>query len=288
MLSNKDIVYELGRNIAIFPIKSENLKGASYNLTASKYAWVYSPSVKNSYKYKDKIYKSGDNCVYGDTIILFPKTVTLIETEEVLAVSNNIGGTFHSRVSMVNKGIGHISTCLGPNWCGQCLIALHNITDSIIEVKCGDEICSVVFEYIHKNSDMKNQNKTGHTDKFSNYGIKLSDEEEKDLNADWKGSFKEVSAKMCGNINKKKMDRKSEYLILKETYKNNWKQYINKSNIILTIIIVFMVAVMFILAALIERFTGETVWWDRAWSILSSGVIIYIIHIIMNNIRRRD
>ena len=36
MLSNKDIVYELGRNIAIFPIKSENLKVASYNLTASK------------------------------------------------------------------------------------------------------------------------------------------------------------------------------------------------------------------------------------------------------------
>lgn len=39
MLSNKDIIKELGKNIAIYPFNKSNIKGASINLTASNMAW---------------------------------------------------------------------------------------------------------------------------------------------------------------------------------------------------------------------------------------------------------
>lgn len=38
-LSDQDIKRELGRDILIYPFNESNLKGASYNLTASKLAW---------------------------------------------------------------------------------------------------------------------------------------------------------------------------------------------------------------------------------------------------------
>ncbi len=39
ILSDLDIKRELGVNIYVYPYKAKNLKGASYNLTASKLAW---------------------------------------------------------------------------------------------------------------------------------------------------------------------------------------------------------------------------------------------------------
>ena len=39
ILSDKDIKNELGINIYIYPYKADNLKGASYKLTASELAW---------------------------------------------------------------------------------------------------------------------------------------------------------------------------------------------------------------------------------------------------------
>lgn len=81
-------------------------------------------------------------------IVLLPHTTTLIETTEVLGVTNNIGGALHSKVGLVSKGIGHIGTMLGPGYCGHLLIALHNITDDAIAIKVGSTFVSLAFDYL--------------------------------------------------------------------------------------------------------------------------------------------
>ncbi len=67
ILSDQDIKKELGINIYIYPYKAENLKGASYNLTASELAWDLST--------KDSIYDTNEK-----KIIIKPNTTALIET----------------------------------------------------------------------------------------------------------------------------------------------------------------------------------------------------------------
>ena len=54
VLSNVDLEKELlkGKNIRIFPLKVDNIKGSTYNLTASEYAW--SISTKKSLVNDDK------------------------------------------------------------------------------------------------------------------------------------------------------------------------------------------------------------------------------------------
>lgn len=69
-----------------------------------------------------KIYTSGQ---YRYVDVPANDTV-LITTVESIFVGPQIMGTFHSRVSIVSQGFGHISTTLDPTWCGPLLIAVNN------------------------------------------------------------------------------------------------------------------------------------------------------------------
>ena len=112
MLSDVDIVRELGKNIVIFPFNENNLKGASYNLTASKYAWNVST--------KQTAFDPN-----SDKIILQPESTTVIETNEIIWVSKKIAGSYHSKVILVSKGTGHIGTTLDPEYIGCSLISAY-------------------------------------------------------------------------------------------------------------------------------------------------------------------
>ncbi|MBS9389341.1 MAG: hypothetical protein HEQ33_10755 [Dolichospermum sp. WA123] len=110
-LSDQDIKRELGINIYIYPYNKGNLKGANYNLTASEFAW--------SLKTRQRIYNSQEK-----KIIIDPGDTALIETNESIWVSKKITGTYHSRVTQVSHGTGHIGTTLDPNYIGPSLIAV--------------------------------------------------------------------------------------------------------------------------------------------------------------------
>lgn len=279
MLSKIDISIELGKNIAIYPFYRENLKDSSYNLTAGKFAWTQIESSSGGFSYKGKKYKKGDLCCDGKKIIMFPHCVTLVETAEVLAVSNKISGSFHSRVTLVNLGIGHISTLLGPNWCGHCLIALHNITEHTICLDVGTQICSVVFEYVSHAVQEKNLNVNGHTDKFSSYGIHLTVKEENEINEDWKKIFHTV---------KEKMVQTDDFRLTKKDIKSTFKSYFNKRNIIVFLIITILIVGIFVGAHFLDKKSNQTIWRDRAWTIFSSGILIYIIQLLVKKIGKKD
>lgn len=100
----------------ISPFRSENLTAAGYNLQVSDII------ISTKTGLPLKIISSGQqryvDVPANDTV--------LITTVESIFVGSQIMGTFHSRVSIVSKGFGHISTTLDPTWCGPLLIAVNN------------------------------------------------------------------------------------------------------------------------------------------------------------------
>lgn len=158
MLSRNNIYKELGKNINIYPFISENIKENSVNLTIGGNSWTKGSGtvywfggdvfslIKGNTKPKDtQHFKSGQNCVFETYcnsksrrrkekyIILLPHSTTIIETNEVIGIGDKIGGTFHSKVGVVAKGVGHIGTMLGPGFCGHLMISVHNIPSLTVE-----------------------------------------------------------------------------------------------------------------------------------------------------------
>lgn len=251
MLSKNDIENELLKGgINIYPLNSENIKENSVNLCTSKYAWT----MADGDVYYNKITKqfqltkpSGPNTLYNlkkghacaikpkdsrRTILLLPNSTTLIETKEVIAVGNNIGGTYHSKVGLVSQGFGHIGTMLGPNFSGHSLIAIHNITNELLTIDENDSFVSVVFHYLDTPIYRKNPTVSGHTDKFAELGIAIQKHEREILIEDWKTDIKGVREKM-------QQSKAYERLkVAKDKEKSNFiKLYASKNNIMRLIVI---------------------------------------------------
>ncbi len=134
MLSYHDLGKEIGKNIFIYPLKENNVKGNTIDFTASKFA-----------------FSTEGNLLYNESKkeIVIPKhTTACIITNESLYLSGKIGGTCHSRIGLLQRGIGHISTTLDPFYCGQLFVVLHNTTGEEIRVAENERIISLMFYYL--------------------------------------------------------------------------------------------------------------------------------------------
>lgn len=182
ILSDTDIKKELGKDILIYPFRKSQLKGASYNLTASTLAW--------SLTTKKSIYVNGK-------IIIEPGITALIETNEVIWVSQKIAGTYHSKVGMVSQGTGHIGTTLDPNYIGPSLIAIHNHYYALngndepqpiilIPGEEEDAIATLVFHYVMTESTRKQHgNSAGRIEILTQVGIDVEENERRALSKDF-------------------------------------------------------------------------------------------------------
>ncbi|CEN88992.1 deoxycytidine triphosphate deaminase [[Clostridium] sordellii] len=157
-LSDRDIIKLMGYHIFIHPFKKENLKPSSYNLTASNCAFIK---------------ENGDQkLIIKDNKILIPAGKTgIIETQESIYVSNKIGGTYHSKVKLVNRGLGHIGTTLDPCFFGVSAIALHNSTNDDLSINIGDTIATVMFYSLRSKSTGLHDNMSGRVDDNIKLGI---------------------------------------------------------------------------------------------------------------------
>lgn len=300
MLSRIDIERELGENINIFPFNYNNFKENSINLCAGYYAWTLGTKTiyfnlknkkftlnKNDDTDKPVRLKKGDSAIYKvnkneQYIILLPQSTTLIETKEVLAVGNNIGGTYHSKVGLVSQGIGHVGTMLGPNFSGYSLISLHNSTEKICVLKVGESFVSVVFHYLNTPIIERNATVSGHIDKMSELGIKLKENERKALTADWTSKISEVKKKMINSENYKRFlveKKKDKFRIL--------KKYINKTNIY---IVVGLMAFLFLLGWLanyLDNIYNCNIYIAMYRTMITSGIFVTIISNIIKCIKPR-
>ena len=293
MLSKIDILNELGKGIVVFPLDANNIKENSLNLCAGQFAWttesatIYCCDEEND---KDKRFslekddvhnieiklEKGRSCTVLDKknnkyIILLPLTTTLIETKEVLSLSSNIGGTYHSKVGQVSKGLGHIGTMVGPNFSGDSLIAIHNVTKNMIILKEGESFVSVVFHYLDTPYTQLNPTTSGHTDKFAALGIKATEEELIILNQDWKKSFLEVCKKMCASDEFNRIKKE-----LAEEKKKRFKKWFNKKNILIVVFTVCVFTGLYFIACAVDKAAENTIWVDRFFNVGFSGIFIFI------------
>jgi deoxycytidine triphosphate deaminase len=150
VLSDKKIEKFLGKKIYIWPFERSKLKGATYNLTASCVA------VSSSNK---------TNLVNSSGEIVIPSGETaLIQTDESIYVTEDICGTYHSKVSLVTKGLSHIGTTLDPGYFGTSLIAVHNHSGSDKIIRVGDTFVSLMFHKMSKSSRIRHDNQPFRSD----------------------------------------------------------------------------------------------------------------------------
>lgn len=177
LLSNNDIKRELikAKNIGIHPLKTENIKGSSINLTASAHAWDIKTkkSILSENKKKLKIPANG-------TVSIF--------TQEAVWVSRRIGGTYHPRVSLVARGLGNISTTLDPQWYGLSLVTLSNNTEEDIDIRVGQAFVSVMLYYL-KSPATKGiiDNQASRPDLYTKF--ELTDEDEEFVSQQWHRNY---------------------------------------------------------------------------------------------------
>lgn len=182
LLSDKDIKRELGTNILIYPFNEGNLKGASYNLTASKLAWTIKDG-KSAYD------------TSSEKIIIAPNSTVLIETNETIWVSQNIAGTYHAKVYWVSKGIGHIGTTLDPDYIGASLIALHNHSSQSIELTPEKEtFVSLMFYYVKTKSSIPHLNKPGRPEILKQ--LEVSQDQDSWLDENFRNDPKKLKLKL--------------------------------------------------------------------------------------------
>ncbi len=150
LLSDNDIIKKISeQEIVIEPYRQSNVTPVGYNLSFTKF--IYSVNKKtfvSTYTCIEK--KTIDDVDHNDEIIyceIDSNDTLLILTEEAVWVSRNIAGTFHSKVKIVSKGLGHISTTLDPNWEGPLLISLNNPTKNKIKLPIGKKLDTGIVEF---------------------------------------------------------------------------------------------------------------------------------------------
>ncbi len=305
MLSKVDIQKELGKGICVFPLDLENIKENSINLCTGNFAWSMSTrEVFFSESEKDKnrrfsltkdskhsnsvtIEKGKSAIVEGKDgsryIVVLPLSTTLIETKEVLALGSNIGGTYHSKVGLVSKGLGHIGTMVGPNFSGDSLIAIHNTSNHLIVLSVGESFVSVVFYYLQTPCPDSNPTTSGHTDKFSTLGLEVSEAQLRELTQDWKKQYKEVQKRMCQS----KEFRKLQEDLRSQKWKS-FKKFFRIRNLIIMLVAVIMLVALYALAHYLDTKNGQTVWVERYFSVGFSGIFVAIITIIWNELKNNS
>ena len=120
--------------LLIHPFNNELLTPVGYDCTVGTYFLSSS---------RKRMYEIGP----GEEIQIFPGETVLIATQEYIGMPKNrtLGGLVQSKVSIVSRGLSHVSTTIDNDWEGHLLIALTNHQDHIVTLKYGQSFCTVMF-----------------------------------------------------------------------------------------------------------------------------------------------
>ena len=265
MFSKINIQKSLGKGIVLLPFEEktikETLKENSLNLTVSKWAWKLTLSdmpqdtIESGEPLKQQRFEEARYCYIATKdgngyIVLEPFSTTMVITNEFLAIGNSIGGTIHTRVSTAALGVGHISTMLGPSYMGRLSVPLHNPTNKPICLKVGDQFLSIIFHRLKTRIKESNHTSKSHIEKFTKWGIKLTDEQQKEIYQEDLKDMKICVAEM----------NKSEYF---RTYKHelSWgyrfqrsvKNFFKQNKIFIYTFLVSLIIVLFLLGVLFPK-----------------------------------
>lgn len=123
VLSRDDIIRKIEDGaIRIYPLQTECLTGIGYNLSPTYFVFSINRSALLP------VYTEVSEGGAEHFVDIPPSDTALFFTREFVAVDETLAGTFHSKVSTVSDGLGHVSTTLDPTWQGQLLISIGNPT----------------------------------------------------------------------------------------------------------------------------------------------------------------
>ncbi len=170
MLSNANLLNDIGKHIAIYPLKKpgnenafdleEGIEGASFDFTASKYAWSISKKVS--------VVSNGRICIAPhDTVIIF--------TNESISLDKYYAGACYSKLTFSMRGINHSSSPLKPGYTGRLSVSLHNDSDKEFLISVGDSIVVIMLNKLNKPATITYGNGKGsRLDILSSLGIEIT------------------------------------------------------------------------------------------------------------------
>jgi deoxycytidine triphosphate deaminase len=155
VLSDRDIIRELGRSILFHPLKPGSIKACDLCLTASEYAYAIGKKQRLTIETEPKKDKPDEEQKF---FLIPPRDTVLVWTDESVWLSNQFRGPLYSVVDRVSNGLGHIGTRVNPCWSGVLCIALHNVSDEAVRINVRDVKQSIVYLAIEKLSSNSSSN----------------------------------------------------------------------------------------------------------------------------------
>ncbi|MEM9217012.1 MAG: deoxycytidine triphosphate deaminase [Cyanobacteria bacterium P01_F01_bin.150] len=267
-LSNVDIEKELIQgNILVFPFNEKNIKGASYNFTVGQFAYRIPDDPNDPESRYESVYDSSNS-----RIVLPPKSTVLVATNESIWVSHKIAGTYHSKVKLVSKGIGHIGTTLDPDYLGVALIALHNLSESEVALKVGEEtFVSITFHYLKTRATVEHDNNPGRPDLVAM--IRPNEEDRKWLEVDYRSNKNK-------NVLKKTLNEDPEFKKFKKSYSEKWQKFLDY--------IPYVICLIFIGLGVYLSDISSDERIDFFADKITTGALAVVIVQLFSDIRRRD
>jgi hypothetical protein len=139
VLSDQDIIRELGRGILFHPLKpsvtSQPLKGSiragDLCLTASENAYAIGLQQRLPIQTEANPDNPSEQLKYFE---IPPRETALVWTDESVWLSNEFRGPLYSVVEQAADGLGHIGTRVNPFWAAVLCIPLHNLSDGNLRI----------------------------------------------------------------------------------------------------------------------------------------------------------
>lgn len=307
MLSKLDIYQELGNGINIVPLRPENIKENSINVSISQYAWLNADATvcwcgdeefhlegrvptgkKVQHRYT---FRKGARAIFElrdrsskttkEFLILLPHQTTVVETLEVIGLGERIGGAVHSKVGIVAKGIGDTGTMLGPGYCGHLMLSLHNITDDVIALHVESTVVSLTFDYLSSPVQRTSATSSSHHDRLLQAGFALTEEDNNHFTADWKTNLSDL---------RKRTKESPEYKVIRSA---KWKtigeiarEWLSPKRLLGVLSFCAVIVLLGFMAVWADKVTNSATWEDRYWTLVIGGVLCYFIPAILSRIRR--
>ncbi len=158
------------KDLVINPLDDECITPVGYDARIGNIAYLIYPD--GSYKVVD-IDSEGELRIDG-------RTTALIGTREYIELSGKIAGAIHSKVTLVSKGLSHISTTLDPGWKGKLLIQIHNHLDVTQILEPDETFCTLVFYELKTETESPHKKPPFRVD-ISEYIEKLSNSRRTDF-----------------------------------------------------------------------------------------------------------
>lgn len=178
ILSEFDIVWELGNSIFIYPFDGihKSFNGGCLRLKASDHAYIinkekyYQDPSRKVKLTKELIPLEVKSKESGDKYIMIPpKKTAIVWTRESIVLKNGwFCGSVHSKVPLAASSIGHIGTRVNPYWSGVLSIALHNTSEEEVEIILEKDTIAYVRFYKFKSRSLDRSSFSNASEKLAN------------------------------------------------------------------------------------------------------------------------